>query len=234
MVRIGIGIAISAVVILGAAYGAAMTTRRPPTLIWPRVAALLGCLIVALLPIDPPFYFYKGAICLALLILFLGEALMLIPGTPPTLRAGANVVIDLLLWLGYSITAGIAIWSLRGLWGLIPLIIGGLLYYFVFFPRLSREMRLTVGLYMGNATLVAMAAVALFAVKPAAWSFVGMVGALLFIGADLLAGLHAWRRPVRWFPVLWTLLLVLGALVIAASNWTTALEWVFTSTASLL
>lgn len=224
MFRLATGIAFTLPILLGTAYSAAWSVQQPNRPSWPRTLAIFACMIVALLSIAPPFYFYKGALCLAILILIVGDGLMLIPGSPPTLRGGVNVVVYFLMWLAFSITAGRQLWTLPGLWGLLPLAVGALLYVFVFYPRLE-EMRLTVGLYMLNAAFVVASAVALFAIKPGPWSFVGMLGAIVFVSADVIAAFHAWWKPFRWMPLYWTLCLLLGLLILAWSNWTEALEW---------
>lgn len=199
---------------LGARYQARDGTVTSPVL----VASLLCANALAIMARQPPDFFYKGAIVLALLIALIATALMCIRGTPQVVRAGANTVIYFILWLAFLITAGRALWTWPGMLGLLAGFVPSALLFFAIRTRLA-WLSYTIIAYIINMSLVVGGASALVALEPALWSILCLVGALLYVGVDLVTAWSTWHAPVRRAGLYNALFLSLGSLLLGISVW---------------
>ena len=224
-----VNLSFAALFFLGALATAGMAGRdqvRAPGLPTPMVAVALFCAtVLALLARLPPdfFYlFYKSTIVLGLLIAAIAMAFMTINGTPQVVRSGSNVVVYFILWLGFLCTSGRAFWSAPGL---IAFLIGLVLCGAVFLalrPRLA-WLSLSVLLYTLNAAFVVGGAAALAAVHPGLWSALALIGAVVFTSADAVSAWATWRGPIRWGGLYQALLISFGGLLLALSVWSDTL-----------
>jgi len=208
---------------------AARDHARAPAATSPMiVVALLCASIIAIMGKTPPTFFYKGSIVLALLIALLAMALMMIEGTPQIVRVGANVSVYFILWLGFLVTAGRAFWS----WpGLIAFMVGiaAVAALFLALRKKLAWLSVSAGIYALNAAMVIGGVAALVALRPALWSILALLGALLFTGVDGVAAWAQWRTPLPRAAIYQALFLTLGALLLSASVWGDALRtlWPF-------
>jgi len=186
-----------------------------------RLLVYLLAIVIALVAPQPVSIMYKACIGFALVLFLLMELLLTIPGTPAILRSGTNSALYFVLWLGLAATTGGALWSLWGMAALIPVALAAL-YWWLIRKRLG-YLQITVVVYMVNATLVFCFATALFATQPAFWSLLGLLGALLFVGADALRGWDAFRRPLHNGALSQLLCLLFATLLLAWSTWGTFL-----------
>jgi hypothetical protein len=83
----------------------------------------------------------------------------------------------------------------------------------------AKWLSLSVLIYTINGALVVGGAAALLVVRPALWSLLALLGALLYVGVDALAAWVAWRTPVRRAGLYSALLAAYGALLLAISTW---------------
>jgi hypothetical protein len=184
--------------------------------------ALLPALIVALMAPVYAHFFYKGTVGLALLLLVVGAAMLLIPGTPRVVGQATLVLIYFLLWVGMSITVGRALWSLPGLAGLLPLALAGLVGWWLGRSLVARrlsDLRWTVFAYAFNVGLALGAATVLAIVQPGLWSLLALASVLTLAAVDLLRAWDMWRAPVRR-AVVWTSGgTLLSVLILAWSVW---------------
>lgn len=206
-----------------ATAAAARDQLRTPQSTSPLTAvALLCAAVLSIMARQPPTFFYKGSIALALLVAMLAMALMAIKGTPQLVHVGTNVVVYLILWLGFLAASGRALWTLPGLIAFFAGFVALGALYFVVRSRLA-WLSLSVLLYIVNAALVVGGAAALVAVHPALWSILALVGALLYVGSDSVRAWATWRGPVHRGGLHQALLVSLGGLLLAVSVWGDAL-----------
>jgi hypothetical protein len=212
----------AALLLLGALITGALAARdqlRAPAVTSPLLAAALLCATaLAIMARHPPEFFFKGSVVLALLIALIACAIMLIEGTPQLVRVGANVPVYFILWLGFLVTAGRAFWTLPALGAFAAGFLATGVLFFAVRAR-AKWLSLSVLIYTINGALVVGGAAALLVVRPALWSLLALLGALLYVGVDALAAWVAWRTPVRRAGLYSALLAAYGALLLAISTW---------------
>lgn len=186
-----------------------------------RLLVYLLAIVIALIAPVPFSVFYKATIGLALVIFLLMELFLTVPGTPTILRTGTNSAIYFVLWLGFVVTTGSALWSLWGLVALIPIALA-LLCWWLWRAKLG-YLAISVIAYMVNATLVLAFAATLAATHFALWSLLTLFGSLLLVGVDLLRGWEAFRAPVRNCELYQLTFCLLATLLLAWSTWGTFL-----------
>lgn len=195
-------------------YEAPAATEAPNAF---RLGAMALILILATIAPLPPGPVYKAGIIFALLLLFMTEALMAIPGSPRILRTGSNVALYFVLWVTFASATGISFWSWWGLLALIPLALGGL--YFLPLRGQVKFLQISILTYMVNGALVLSFALTLLATHFALWTLFALLGAAALIGADMLEGWNRFRTPVVRLDLWQMILLLLGALLLAWSVW---------------
>lgn len=197
-----------------AEYGIAVPADAPNSY---RLGFVVLVLILAMVSPLPPGPAYKGGIIFALLLIFMTEVLMAIPGTPRILRTGSNVALYFVLWVTFASATGISFWSWWGLLALIPIALGAL--YFLPIRGGLNYLQITVLVYMVNGALVLSFASTLAATHFALWSISALLGALALIGADMLEGWNRFHSPVVRLDLWQMILILLGILLLAWSVW---------------
>ncbi len=204
---------------LAATFVAARDQLRAPKATSAMVGVALACAsAIAIMAKAPPDFYYKGSLVLALVIATLSMLMMVIQNTPQLVRVGANTIIYFILWLGFLVTTGRVLWSMPGLIGFFA---GFLAFGALFFAIRTRIAWLSISVitYTVNAALVVGGAGALLAVRPALWSLLALVGAILYLGADVLSAWTTWRAPVQRSSMYLALLISVGGLLLALSVW---------------
>ncbi len=214
---------IGLLVALVATFVAARDQLRKPASTTPILAGVMFlAVILSVMARTPPSFYYKGSVTLALLIAAIATVFMVIEGTPLIVRSGANTIVYFILWLGFLVTAGRAFWTLPALLAFaIGLVAYGALFLIV--RKRLKWLALTVLLYALNAAMVVGGAAALLVVRPALWSVLALIGAVFLTGADVVAAQSTWRSPLRNDRLYQTLLIALGAILLAVSVWGDAL-----------
>ena len=216
----------AALFLLGALTAAALGTRdqaRNADVTSPTLAASLLCAAaLAMMARQPPDFFFKGTVVLALLIAFIATVLMSIQGTPQVVRAGANTVVYFVLWLGFLVIAGRALWTLPGMIGFAAGFAACVALFFAIRTRVS-WLSYTILAYSINMALVVGGAAALVALQPALWTVLCLVGTLLYVGVDMVEAWSTWHAPVRRAGLYRALFLAFGALLLGLSVWGNAL-----------
>lgn len=182
-----------------------------------RLAALVLVMILAMISPVPPGPVYKAGIIFALLLVFMTEVLMVIPGSPRILRTGSNVALYFVLWVTFASATGISFWSWWGLLALIPVGLGAL--FFLQLRGQVKFLQITIIAYMVNGALVVSFASTLLATHFALWSLFALLGAVALIGADMLEGWNRFRAPVVRLDLWQMILYLLGVLLLAWSVW---------------
>jgi hypothetical protein len=182
-----------------------------------RLLVYLLASIIALVSPMPHSIFYKACIGFVLVLFLLMEVLLTVPGTPAILKTGTNIALYFVLWLGFSVTTGDSLWTWWGLVALVPIALGAL-YWWLIRARLG-YLQISVIVYIVNATLVLCFAATLFATQFALWSLFGLLGAILFVGADAVRGWDSFRAPLRSSSMVQLLCLMAATLLLAWSTW---------------
>jgi uncharacterized membrane protein YhhN len=177
------------------------------------LTTLLISLVALLVPL-PVGMVYKGAILLGLLLSLLADLLRLVGGTPPVVGAALALHAYLLYcWAFASQTA----WRIPTPWVLLLLIYGGL-YYRQMAPYL-RELKSSILVYMVIIGWMSWQALELGMQTGAIWGLLAVLAALLFVIADSLRAIDAWRRPLARWALVSPAAYVLAQWLVAASVW---------------
>jgi len=230
MIHFYFGIGFSVLALIVAVFAIRAQTKREPfgasEGIKPyRIGFWVIVLVVALIAPTTPALLLKGVIGLVLIVLLVGEVLMAIPGTPVQVRLGTNSAIYFVVWLILARMAFGVIWQQTG-WtqtlmtvgvGLVPLVVAGL--YFMRVRAPLGDVRLTVIIYMLNATLVAVMATLLYLAAPSAGSGLLLLGVICLVTPDALLGWSTWRKEIVRLPLLQMVLLFVAGLLLAWATW---------------
>lgn len=185
-----------------------------------RPLVMLCIALVAMVAPEPVSVFYKGAVVLALLLAILGEAVMMIKGTP--LMVGVIFVsfCAILYFFAFASLVSLAwptVWAL-----LIPLFVAALFYVFksslgeFWFPGIVFMALLALATWMALETA--------FQVR-ATWAFVGLAGITALDTAAALLGIDQFRGGFRGGRYVMFSFYYMAQWLLAVSVWGTLLTF---------
>lgn len=179
-----------------------------------RPLTMLLIALVAMTAPAPVSIYYKGALVLALLLAILGEAIMMIRGTPTMVGV---IFVSLIALLYFFAFASQLQWAWPTPWALlIPLAVAGIYWYFsphlgeFWFPGLAFMVLLALATWM---------ALEQFDQYPALWSAAALGGILAVDGAAVILGIREFRTGFRWDAQVMAGLYYFGQWLIAVSIW---------------
>lgn len=168
------------------------TKQNPERLFIFRPVTMLVIILLAIVAPAPVSIYFKGAIICGLLVAFLGDSLMMIPGTPFIVGMISFGFVGLLYFFGFAHEAPLRIPS--------PFLILIVLYAVFYFRALSPflgEFWFPSIVLIVLLSLTAWQAMETFLQTWAAWSFLGLAGALMLGASASIFGIHSFRGGMK-------------------------------------
>lgn len=175
---------------------------------------LVIIILIALIAPAPVSVYYKAAMLLGLLIALLGQALTLLPGTPPVVQK-AHWLLAVILFTTALAALHPAKWPTP--WLLLLLLYGGGVAWLIA-PRLA-ELQISLLVYGILLLLMSWQALEALVVANQLWVLLPFAGAFFLLIADSLEALHRFYRTLPATKMLTPAFFLLGQLLLALSVW---------------
>ena len=192
----------------------AATKQDPERLFIFRPVTMLVIILLAIIAPMPVSTYFKGAIIFGLLVAFLGDALMMIPGTPFIVGLISFSFVALLYFFGFAYEAVLQIPS-----PFVILIILYAIFYFRFLSPFLGEFWFPSIVLIVLLSLTAWQALEVFVQTWAIWSFLGLAGALMLGTSISIFGIHYFRGGMKGDKMLFVASYHVGQWFLALAVW---------------